>query len=216
MNRLILICALLGPAFALGAQFDADFDSWTEGDFSELFSDGGIVFHSLQRDLPGGPNNFAIENASSGQLAGSSLPNVMGIGGYLVGPDVAFGRFKSCEFNLDAPAFTMRSAALDIWTFNLHQAGNTLFLEGYFEGQLVDSDSFTPGSFAIAHKRMSLPDDDYDRFVLRSTGTVDNGVVFLNFDNVRIIGEVVPEPATVAAILMGLAALRARSRRRST
>jgi hypothetical protein len=204
------VLAAASPA----ALFDADFDSFAEGTIQWDFLDGGILFTNLIRDLPEDPSPFCVEDASgSGLSAGFSSPNVMGIGGYLVGPNVAFGRLKSFEFKLDGPQIEMFSAALDFWTFNLHDAGNTVTLEGYFEGELVDSDSFTPGSFTVAHKRFSLPTDNYDKFIIRSTGTVDNGVVFAVFDNVQVSGTVVPEPVSLLGMAAALGFMAARRKR---
>ena len=211
-GRLTAALALVG-ASGFAVQFEANFDSKIEGEFGEQMVDGGIRFHSLDRVPLEPPNNFTIEDASTTPLGSDfSAPNALAFGGYLVGTDTAFHRMKSFEFDIAGGFSVMFSAQLDMWFYNLHAPGNTVTLEGYFEGNLVDFDTYAPSSFSIVHHRFSLPDDNYDRFIVRAEGPVDEGVVFAIADNVRLSGEPVPEPATWLALALGLG-LRQRSRR---
>lgn len=216
MKRALFLALAVLTAGAQADEFFANFDSFTEGDagFEEI-TVGGIRFFDLQRDLDPGSNFFVVDTCTNGILdPNMSSPNVMGIGGYVPGDNIGFGRFKSFEITLAGGFEELRGLEFDFWTFNLNDAGNTVTLEGFKQGVLVDFDSFSPGSYAINHKRFVLPDDDYDRFVLHSDGPIDNGVVFAVFDNVKMTAIPVPEPFTLGAMGIGLAMVAMAKRRK--
>ena len=214
-TRLSLIgLALTSFTLVNAAGFTANFDSMAEGDFAPTIQSGGINFYNLDRNLPGGGDVFCVEESNAGDLgAHFSAPNVMGFGGYVPGNGTSFGRLKSFEFNLTDPGYEMRSVELDFWTFMLSTAGNTVHLEGWKGASLVDQMSWSPTSFIVDHVSLALASDDYDRFVIRSEGPIDNGVVFANFDNVHISAQAVPEPTTMAVVGLGLTALLRRRRK---
>lgn len=190
------------------ADLVATFDGFTEGDVFDSFSDGGIFFSNVFRHQD--PyTNFAIEDASAAGLGtGFSPPNVLGFGGYLVGPGVAFGAFGGLTFT----AGHARSASLELWSLPLNMGGNTITLTGYRNGFVVNTDSFAvPNSFSILHYRFQLPDDDYDTFKLTSDGPTVQGDSFIDIDNVTVAA--VPEPTSMAALGLGALALLRRRRR---
>lgn len=207
--RAISAVALGGVAVLSPAVLVANFDSLIEG--AEAYTtlvDGGITFSDIYRNQ-GGPDFFVIEDASSGGLAGFSSPNTLASGGYSPGNTYAFSAFGGMTFTA-GPA---RSAGLDMWVFPLNLGGNTVTLSGYLGANLVDSVSVThPNSFTILHNRLELPDDDYDRFTVTSTGPSAMGDSFILFDNITV--DAVPEPASLAILgLGGLLVMRRRSRK---
>ncbi|MCC7435085.1 MAG: PEP-CTERM sorting domain-containing protein [Methanoregulaceae archaeon] len=195
--------ATLSPAVLV-----ANFDSLIEG--AEAYTtlvDGGITFTDIYRNQ-GGPDYFVIEDASSGGLTGLSSPNALASGGYSPGPNYAFSAFGGMTFS----AGDARSAGLDLWVFPLNLGGNTVTLSGYLGNTLVDFVSVThPNSFSILHNRLELPDDDYDRFTVTSTGPSAMGDSFILFDNITV--DAVPEPASLTALALG-GLLTMRRRRR--
>lgn len=205
-SRRIALLALSCLASAAQADLIANFDGFSEGQVFDTFTDGGIYFSDVYRHQTS-YTNFAIEDASAGQLSGYSFPNALGFGGYIVGPGVAFGAFGGMTFT----AGQATTAGLDIWTFPLDMGGNTLTLTGYFGAAVVDSISVTvPNSFSILHYRLDLPVDNYDSFKLTSNGPAVQGDSFIDVDNVTVAA--VPEPTTLVALGLGLATLIRRRR----
>lgn len=203
----IAAIAIAVPVFA-NASLTANFDSFTEGDVFDTFTDAGIRFFDVMRHQDS-YTNFAIENASDGYLGSSmSSPNVLGFGGYLVGPGEAFGAFGGMSFTSDTEATT---AGLDVWTLPLIYGGNTITLTGYMGGVFVDSVSFSfDNAFSAIHQRLDLPQDHYDTFRLSSSGPAVMGDSFIDVDNVTVAP--VPEPASLVAVGIGLAFLTRRRR----
>lgn len=211
-GRCALALLALAP-LASAVQFTANFDELTEGMFGPTMTSGGIDFYGIDNDL-GGNDQFVIEEATTGALGPNfTPPNVLGFVGYVPGSGVSFGRLKGFEFRVGSAAYEMTRVTLDFWTFLLQAGGNTVTLEGWLGTTLVDSQTYMPGTFSIVHVQLSLQDELYDEFRIVCNGPVDNGVLFANVDNVVIQAQPVPEPATVGAVLTGLAMLVARRRR---
>ncbi|MBV6458644.1 MAG: hypothetical protein HONBIEJF_01778 [Fimbriimonadaceae bacterium] len=220
MNRR-LVCGVAGAVLlgmqtgtALATVFTADFDELEEGFHTTDLVSGGVRFFDIDQDLGGG-DNFTIERANSGTLGGwFTAPNVLGFGGYVPGDGLGFGRMKSFKFDTADPLYDLRSARLDIWTFNLHAPGNSITLEGWLGNVLVDQVAWSPGSFFVDHATLVLPSDDYDQFRIVSRGPIDHGVVFADVDNVIVEANPVPEPSTLLVVASGLLAANAARRRR--
>lgn len=192
--------------------FTATFDEFSEGFFSNDLSSGGVHFYAIDQNLGGG-DNFTIEWANSSDLgAWFTPPNVLGFGGYVPGSGEAFGRLKSFKFALANQGFHMQSVSMDFWTFLLQSFGNSVTLEGWYQGQLVNSDSYSPGTFSVVHRTLSLPTDDYDEFRILCDGPIDNGVLFADVDNVRIQAQPVPEPLPLLILAPGLLLICRRRR----
>ncbi len=186
-----------------GATLVANFDDLTEGQVFDQFMNGGVRFYDVMRHQT--PyTNFAIEEATDGFLGGSqTLPNVLGFGGYVPGSGVAFGAFGAMWFTSDTEALT---GGLDVYTLPLDMGGNTLTLTGYMDSTVVNSVSHTFGSsFVSQHYRFDLPEDTYTSFRLSSSGPSVMGDSFIDVDNVTVAA--VPEPASVAALGLGVLAL---------
>lgn len=213
-TRSVLTLALVGMASISSAGLLADFDGFTEGEFFDFFTTGGIRFHDVIAH-EGGYTNFTIENASSGFLNPSpSLPNVLGFGAYVPGPEPAFGGIGSFWFTSDTAATT---AGLDVWAFQGGEPGeNTLTLRGYSGAQILHTVafSFVNSMPAPVHRRLDLPTGAYDSFELFSSGAGFQGDTCIVVDNVTI--EAVPEPTLTGLTLLGLGFARHLRRRKST
>lgn len=213
MKSFFALTTLAAAALSSANTYVATFDELTEGQFGPTMVSGGVKLYDVNQDLGGG-DNFTIEDASTGGLGGAfSSPNVCGFGGYVPGSNVAFGRMKSFSIGMAGTGFQLRKVSLDIWTFLLQASGNTVTLEGWFGSTLVNSQTYTPGTFVIDHEYLSLPTDDYDKFVVRAAGSIDHGVVFADVDNVRVDAIPVPEPGTLAALGIGALAYLRKQRR---
>lgn len=209
--RPVIAIAMMAVAALSRAELVANFDDLTEGEVFTTFTNGGIRFYDVSRHQ-GGFTNFAIEDASTGFPSGSfSPPNTLGFGGYVPGPDYAFGAFGGMWFTSDTESVR---AAMDVWTLPLGTGGNTLTLSGYMEETFVASVSQTiDSSFVPLHFRLELPEGEYSRYWLKSTGPSVSGDSFLLVDNV-LVGAV-PEPVGPIAIAVGIGVLAARRRSRS-
>ena len=207
-TRSALTLAMVGMAAISSADLIANFDSLSEGQAFDTLTTGGIRFHDVITH-GGGTTDFSIENAGGG-LPGAALspPNVLGFGGYVPGPDVAFGGIGDFWFTSDTLATT---AGLDIWAFPGELGVNTLTLRGYRAGQVVRSVSFS-FEFTVTptHSRLDLPVDTYDSFELYSSGQAHLGDSPIVVDNVTVAA--VPEPTTTAILSLGAAAFLRRRR----
>ena len=211
MKRLIVVAplALIG-CFASAAV--ANFDDLSEGFFAPVFTNGGITFKNLDQNLGDGPiDNFTIDQAdlSLTGMPGFSGPNVLGFGGWANGGDVGFSRFGSMDFTTGGSA---SSASVDIFSF-FADAGTTITLQGLNGGTVVNSATVSlPATFVIEHTFLSLGTGDYDSFHLFAQSPTNQNSAFVAMDNFTV-NSPVPEPASIAAITLGCAALLRRRRK---
>lgn len=199
------VCLAAGCGFGAVANASiATFDDFIEGALDISFSSGGITFFDLDDRAGGGPVTFAIEQAD-GTLSGSgfSPPNALGFGGWAPGPYAAFGQCGSFQFSTGA---VQNFASVDVFEW-MSYAGNTISLEAYLDGAMVDSTTIVlPGNGLINHWNLSVSGTPFDTLRVNGAGPTDRGVFFGLVDNVVVV----PEPATV----LGLVVLCALWRRR--
>lgn len=195
-----LQCLIVGVA---GASI-ATFDSLAEGDLGTTFTDAGITFSDLDDRAGGGPVSFNIERAE-GTLSGAgfSAPNALGFGAWVPGPLAAFSQCGSFSFTNG----TVRTfASIDVFEW-MSPAGNTISLEAYRNGVLVNSDSAViPGNFQINHWTLKVSGVAFDTLRVNGSGPTDRGIFIGLVDNVVIA----PAPATAVLGVLGLVAPRRR------
>ncbi|MBL8762447.1 MAG: hypothetical protein JNL50_14220, partial [Phycisphaerae bacterium] len=86
-------------------------------------------------------------------------------------------------------------------------AGNTISLEAYRNGVLVNSDSAViPGNFQINHWTLKVSGVAFDTLRVNGSGPTDRGIFIGLVDNVVIA----PAPATAVLGVLGLVAPRRR------
>jgi len=210
ISKITWCVALTGVVSATHADLIANFDGFSEGQWFDQLSTGGIRFHDVIAH-EGGYTNFTIDDASSGFLgAGLSAPNVLAFGAYVPGPEMAFGGIGSFWFTSDTLA---SSAGLDVWVFQGAVGLNTLELRGYRSGQVIHSQSFSfDFTAAPIHQRLDLAADVYDSFEVFGSGQALQGDSCIVVDNVSVAA--VPEPASLSILGFGLmAALKRRKHR---
>ncbi len=188
----------------------ANFDSFAEGYAAPTLTDGGITFDNLDLRLSGSTYNFIVEDASNtfAGLPGFSPANILGFAGYSPGPDAGFGRFYSMDFSTGASA---SSASLSVFSF-ASEAGSSLVLQGILGGSVVASNSIVlPTTFVLSSQTLSLGPGVYDSFRLVADSSTNEGTVFVSLDNVTV--NPVPEPMSLSALGLGLAAVVRRRKR---
>lgn len=181
------------------------FDSLSEGDIGPSFTDSGVTFYNLDDRATPGFVNFSIERAD-GTLSGPgfSSPNTLGFGSWVPGPDAAFSQCGSFLFTTGT---VQTHASIDVFEW-LSPAGNTISLEAFRDGVLVNSDSAViPGNLQINHWTLSVSGTPFDTLRVIGSGPNDRGIFIGLVDNVVII------PAPQAALgLAFFAAFRLRRR----
>lgn len=199
MKSLSIACVSL-PCLGLGlGAADASiatFDSFTEGDLGVTFVDAGITFFGLDDRASVGDVPFACERAD-GTLSspGFSTPNALGFGGWAPGPYAAFSQCGSFWFT-NGTVQTFASVEVFEW---LSPAGNTIWLEAYRNGVLVNSaGAVIPGNFEINHWTLSVSGVPFDTLRVNGTGPTDRGIFIGLVDNVTIA----PAPTSAASLLL--------------
>ncbi|MCC5663962.1 PEP-CTERM sorting domain-containing protein [Nostoc sp. CHAB 5784] len=180
----------------------ATFDSFTEGFDTPVLTDGGITFSDLDQRISGSTPTFIIERADESLRSPFSPPNVLGFGGYAPGPGASFGRFGSLAISTGELASV---ASLDIFNLQFPATENILTLEAYLDGTLVGSNSvnFKTDDTGILYRQLSISDVTFDKLRLVASGSEDEGVLFIDIDNVRIDQTaIVPEPSSLLGLLM--------------
>ena len=181
----------------------ATFDSFTEGFDTPVLTDGGITFSDLDQRLSGSTPLFTIEGADESLTSPFSPPNVLTFGGYAPGPGASFGRFGSATISTRELASV---ASLDIFNLQFPATDNILTLEAYLDGTLVGSNSVNfnkTDDIGILYRQLSISDVTFDKLRLVASGSEDEGVLFIDIDNVRIDQTaIVPEPSSVLSLLM--------------
>lgn len=209
-SRLFAIASTL-LFFATAHAELANFDDLTEGWAGTTVVDGGITFTNLEARIPGGLTaKFAIDDAStSAQAPFISAPNVLGFNGFDNGGNAGFGRFYSMDFFTGNQA----SSASMLIGSSFEDPNTTVTLQGLLNGSVVASSTvgLTESDEQALFEVVSLPQGLYDSFHLVSSNANNDGAVWIEVDNVSITP--VPEPATLAIIGSGLAALIRRRRK---
>lgn len=182
----------------------ATFDSFAEGDIGPSFTDAGITFFNLTDRASPGFINFSVENAAptlSGP--GFSPPNALGFGSWVPGPGAAFSQCGSFMFTTGT---VQTHASIDVFEW-LSPPGNTITLQAFRNGVLVDSDSAViPGNFQINHWTLAVSGVEFDTLTLIGSGPSDRGIFIGLVDNVIVT----PAPGTA----IGLAAIGLFGQRR--
>lgn len=164
----------------------AHFDSYAEGIIGTSFTEGGITFFNLDNTLQPVGTGFFIAEQADGNLTGQtgfSTPNCLGSVGWAPGSGASFGRTKSFEMSVAAPA---DHASLELYEFGSY-AGNTVTLEAYSGTTLVGSNAVTlNGGFVILHHQLVIAGPSFDRLRLIGGGAQDSGVFFGLVDEVTI------------------------------
>lgn len=196
----LAVCAL-GSASAIAEM--ATFDFFPEGFIGANFADGGIAFFDLDNRLDPNPW-FAIEWASA-TLSGPdfSPPNVLAWTMIYNGPNTGFWRCGSFKFKTpDIETF----ASLELFDMS-NVGGNTVTLQAFLNGALVNSSSITllppPG---IHHYTLSVSGVPFDTLRLIGTGPNHQGCFFGVVDNVVVT----PEPLAGLGLLLAIALRRRR------
>jgi hypothetical protein len=177
--------------------------------FSTTIVDGGITFSNFDAYLGSGAGDIFVIDQANGDLG--SFPdfsplNVMTFLGYVPGTGCAFGRLGSFDFTSGSLATT---ASMEV--FSLGNAANTtITLQGKLGATVVNSSIITVPTGGIKHTTIALPTGLYDNFHIISNSPANSGASFVNVDNVTIAA--VPEPASLAAIGIGVASLLRRRR----
>lgn len=162
----------------------ATFDALGEGALDISFTTEGITFFDLDDRAGGGPVTFAIEQ-SDGTLSGPgfSPPNALGFGGWAPGPYPAFGQCGSFKFTTGT---VQNFASVDVFEW-MSYSGNTISLEAYLNGVLVNSMTIVlPGNGLINHWNLSVSGVLFDTLRVNGSGPTDRGVFFGLVDNVVV------------------------------
>jgi hypothetical protein len=163
----------------------ATFDSLEEGLTNTSLTDGGITFFGLDQRLPdSAAGSFTIDRAD-GTLFGLqefTPPNALGFGGFVPGPDAAFGRVG--EFRI-SPKRSARQAQLELFDAGV-TAGNLVTLEALRHGEIVATDSVTLLGGGIQHYTLSIVGPKFDELRIVGSGDIDNGVFFGLVDSVTV------------------------------
>ena len=183
--KLPLLSALL--LLSAGAQAGtAHFDSYPEGIIGTSFTEGGITFFNLDNTLQPIGSAFFIAEQADANLTGQtgfSTPNCLGSVGWAPGPGASFGRTKSFEMSVAAPA---DHATLELYEFGSY-AGNTVTLEAYSGSSLVGTHVVAlNGGFVITHHQLLIDGPTFDRLRLVGNGAQDGGVFFGLVDDVTV------------------------------
>jgi hypothetical protein len=183
----------------------ANFDSMSIGFAGSDFVDGGIRFY----DMVGTRRGFTIQGPLTFDSPAFSSPNVLGVGdGYLTPGILAYAPVNSYKIALASPGLADH-ASVELWTtlyYPGYALGNTITLEAWRQGAVVNSITYAPPSPRDEHHTLSLSGVQFDYLHLVGSGPAWNGVFYAVLDNVTIT----PEPASTMLLLTGLAALRRR------
>lgn len=182
----------------------ANFDSLTEGDLGQSFTSSGITFYNLDDRAGAGFIPFSCERAE-GTLSGPGFSpnNTLGFAAWVPGPGAALSQCGSFWFTTGT---VQTAASLDLFEW-LSPAGNTVSLEAFHNGVLVNSASVVmPGNNLLNHWNLSISGAPFDALRVNGSGPTDRGIFIGLVDNVTVV------PAPCSAL--GLAALGALRRRR--
>lgn len=231
MKSYALIGALaiaLTPVLALGNL--VDYEDLSEGFLGATFTHQGITYHDVNNVSgfyadgtafsPGEPGTeLIIENAAIfyGDFPSYGSPiNSMTFGNaFVTGDNLSIGALASVYMDFDT---LVNSASLDLAYYENGPWGNIEFrLDAILNGQVVTSDNFFiangGGRDNAAVATMSVSGTEFDTLhlyaMLNGSYTVPRAMI----DDVNFAP--VPEPATIAALGLGAAAIASRRRRKS-
>lgn len=208
MRKTACVCSATGCLCAgVASASVATFDTLTEGNLGLTFVDGGITFFDLDDRTGAGFVPFSCERADDtlSGFPGFSPPNTLGFGSWVPGSGAAFQQCGSFKFSAGG---VQTSASLDVFEW-LSPAGNTISLEAYLNGTLVNSDSVViPGNGLLNHWNLSVAGAPFDTLRLNGSGPGSLGTFIGLVDNVVVV------PAPASAMGLGLLVLGAVRRRR--
>jgi hypothetical protein len=207
MRRFVTWCAALvasagSGSVALGAM--ANFDRLPEGFIGAALDAGGIHFWELDNRLDPNPW-FAIEmaNGTLTGFPGFSAPNCLAWTMVYQGPNTGFWRCGSFKFTTGR---VQSFASLELYDMS-NVGGNTVTLEAYRQGQLVNSASIQilppPG---IHHYTLQVAGVPFDTLKLNGSGPNQSGCFFGVVDTVVVT----PEPGAMVVLLLCVTLVRRR------
>jgi hypothetical protein len=175
----------------------ATFDSFEEGHMATELVDNGIRFFDLDRRLGDPEYFFTIDRADGSELNQFpdyfSPPNVLGLGGWVPGPDVGYARCGEFKFSTGELATEARAEVFTLGNY----VGNTVTMEAWLGGEVVATDSFIfTTTWVLEHHTLEIVGVEFDFIRIVGHGQEIQGCFFAVLDNVLVSGAVATELLT--------------------